>query len=124
VAATADAANGSAGSAGHVLRPRWPGRSNRGSKRGRRVLDACGADVARTGPGSDAMGPGAISMQGFAGHYHKKKILSLVFTALFLRSTTRTTSSFIYYYNYLVARPSLSVSAYLPEWQKQQEGHV
>ena len=47
----------------------------------------------------NAVGPGAISMQGFAGHYHKKKILSLLFTALFLRTvligSTRI-SSFIY----------------------------
>jgi len=81
LAATADAANGSAGSAGHVLGPRWLGRSNRGAKRGCRVLDACGAYVARAGPVQTAVGPGAISMQGFAGHYHKKKILlSLLFT--------------------------------------------
>lgn len=103
VAATADAANGSAGSASHVLRPRWLGRSNRGAKRGRRLLDACGAYVARLGPVQSAVGPREICIQGFSGHYHKKKILSLLFTALFLRVGVKYSS----------------VSAYLPGWQKQ-----
>jgi hypothetical protein len=89
VAATAEAANGSAG---HVLRRRWSGRSNRCAKRGRpgswtyaeRVRGPAGP-----GPGECARaGPARISVQGFAGHFHKKEILSPLFTANRFRSIT------------------------------------